>query len=230
MQSCCGAPTDRGYTFCRGYPAICPVNNANELVDTAVWRFPEEALYEHIFRPCIRLHGNLTLRRIAPERPPWLRRFVHARPWDWTQVSLTLLPVVAFGADAPYRLRSEGRSPGVRACSSPVARQQKERKRCAGILFSRNTEALEKAPHYSCRKIRSLHTLKNQFFKFFRFFCKLTGFNMLVVYWTVKCIGIGTLDNFSLAWYNDQKDRLFVSDSCYSCGDTACVFGIIGER
>lgn len=169
-QSCCGSSTDRGYTFCRGYPAICPVNNANELVDTAVWRFPEEALYEHIFRPCIRLHGNLTLRRIAPERPPWLRRFVHARPWDWTQVSLTLLPVVAFGADAPYRLRSEGRSPGVRACSSPVARQQKERRRCADILFSRNTEALEKAPHYSCRKIRSLHTLKNQFFKFFRFF------------------------------------------------------------
>ena len=66
---------------------------------------------------------------------------------DWTQVSLLLLPFMAFGADAPHRPTQKV----VWLIGS--RRQQKEGKECAVLFnFQRATEAIEKAPSLSMPK------------------------------------------------------------------------------
>ena len=75
--------------------------------------------------------------RISARRPPLLRRItvlrpLHARRQDWTQVSLSLLPVIAFGAETLHRLRPEGQStvPASAHVARPIG-QQKESKEYA---------------------------------------------------------------------------------------------------
>lgn len=63
---------------------------------------------------------------------------------DWTQVSLLLLPVMAFGADAPHRPTQKV----VWLIGS--RRRQKEGKGCAVLFdFQRTLEAMKKPPHLS---------------------------------------------------------------------------------
>lgn len=63
---------------------------------------------------------------------------------DWTQVSLLLLPVMAFGADAPHRPTQKV----VWLIGS--RRRQKEGKECAVLFgFQRTLEAMKKPPHLS---------------------------------------------------------------------------------
>lgn len=63
---------------------------------------------------------------------------------DWTQVSLLLLPVMAFGADAPHRPAQKV----VWLIGS--RRRQKEGKGCAVLFdFQRTLEAMKKPPHLS---------------------------------------------------------------------------------
>ena len=63
---------------------------------------------------------------------------------DWTQVSLMLLPVMAFGADAPHRPTQKV----VWLIGS--RRRQKEGKECAVLFdFQRTPEAMKKPPHLS---------------------------------------------------------------------------------
>ena len=80
---------------------------------------------------------------------------------DWTQVSLMLLPVMAFGADAPHRPRKS-------RVAHRFRRRQKEGKGCAVLFgFQRTPEAMKKPPHFFSRKSKGATT---KFFNFLKVF------------------------------------------------------------
>ena len=65
---------------------------------------------------------------------------------DWTQVSLMLLPVMAFGADAPHRPRKSRV-----AHRFPDSRRKVKDALCYSV-FKERAEAIEKAPSLSMPK------------------------------------------------------------------------------
>ena len=81
---------------------------------------------------------------------------------DWTQVSLMLLPVMAFGADAPHRPTQKvvwliGFADGRRKVKDALYYS----------VFKERAEAIEKAPHFFSRKSKGATT---KFFNFLKVF------------------------------------------------------------
>ena len=73
---------------------------------------------------------------------------------DWTQVSLMLLPVMAFGADAPHRPRKS------RVAHRFPDSRRKVKDALYYSVFKERAEAIEKAPSLSMPKNEGVDNLK----------------------------------------------------------------------
>lgn len=92
-----------------------------------------------------------------------------------------LLPVIAFGTDAPHRLSPKGIKMRSLIWLAGFSRQQKESKKCAVLFnFQGTAEAIEKASSLSMPK--SEEADNQEFLIFYNFFEFFKNFDFALMY------------------------------------------------